>query len=252
MAQSKRTFLAIEAHADDATLGAGAVLIEAARRGHRVVIVTVVSDFATWQTTVGREARTRDGLVELADRYGFERIFLDYPYHQTRGDDLDLKRKLARIHAELKSDVALIHHHEDHWPDHAATARASHDALLFPHGLSGDLGAKPCPTIYSFDISPRQTFNFQPDAYFDVTHMIQDYIDLIRATCNLYFGRDGEQSVEGCYQFVDEAGTTRQLKMCPHALRRFAECARAGNIARCRFALGLKTVWAARRIADLF
>jgi len=252
MAQHNRTFLAIEAHADDATLGAGAVLIEAARRGHRVVIVTVVSDFATWQTTIGRESQTRDGLLELADRYGFERIFLDYPYHQTRGDDLHLKRKLARIHAELSTDVALIHHHEDHWPDHAASARVSHDALLFPHGLSDDLGAKPCPTIYSFDISPRQTFNFQPDVYFDVTHMIHDYIDLIRSTCNCYFGHDADQAPEGRYQFVDDAGTTRQLEMCPHALRRFAECVRAGNIARCRFALGLKTVWAGRRIADLF
>lgn len=252
MAKPTKTFLAIEAHADDATLGAGAVLLEAARRGHRVVIVTVVSNFATWGTTAGREQQTRDSLVELADQYGFERRFLDYPYHQTSGEDVDLKRELASIHDEVDTDVALIHHHEDHWPDHAACARLSHDALLFPHGLTDNLGAKPCSTIYSFDISPRQTFNFQPDVYLDVTEMIQDYVDLMRATCACYFGHEVDEGITGRYQFTDHAGAECELKLCTHALRRFADCVRWGNIARCRFALGFKTVWSARGITDLF
>ena len=142
MTDGAKTVLAIEAHADDATLGAGALLIEAARQGHRVVIVTVVSDFSTWGTTVGREAELKRQLIDQSKAYGFERIFLDYPYHRTSGEDLVLKQKLAQIHADCQSDVALIHHHEDHWPDHAASARVSHDALLFPHRKLLDVGVR--------------------------------------------------------------------------------------------------------------
>ena len=246
------TFLAIEAHADDATLGAGAMLIEAARRGHRVVIVTVASDFSTWGTTVGREGEVRDGLVKLASAYGFERVFLDYPYHRTSAEDVALKRKLADIHVGLNADVALIHHHEDHWPDHAACARASHDALLFPHGLTEDLHASPCPLIYAFDISPRQTFHFQPDVYFDVGHVLKDYMDLILSTCSCYFGRRPAEALVGRFLFEDDRGEVGELRLCPHGLRRFADCVRFGNIAGCQFALGLKTVWGKRRIAGLF
>jgi hypothetical protein len=50
----RKTFLAVGAHMDDAELGAGGVLIQAARAGHRVVIVTVVSDYRSWLPTVGR------------------------------------------------------------------------------------------------------------------------------------------------------------------------------------------------------
>ncbi|MCD6365450.1 MAG: PIG-L family deacetylase, partial [Planctomycetes bacterium] len=183
MTGKTKTFLAIEAHADDATLGAGAILIEAARRGHRVVIVTVMSDFATWPTSAGREKELRADLVELADEYGFERIFLDYPYHCTSGDDLGLKQKLAAIYVRVKADVAFIHHHEDHWPDHAACAMASHDALLFSHGLTEESDIRRCPLVYAFDISPRQTYHFEPDVYYDVAHVMKEYMDLILSTC---------------------------------------------------------------------
>ena len=47
---------------DDAEIGAGGVLIQAARAGHRVVIVTVVSDYRTWLPTVGREEATKRDL----------------------------------------------------------------------------------------------------------------------------------------------------------------------------------------------
>src|SRR5690349_9536444 len=54
--EKRKTFLAVGAHMDDAELHHGGVLIQAAQAGHRVVIVTVVSDFSTWQRTKGREA----------------------------------------------------------------------------------------------------------------------------------------------------------------------------------------------------
>ena len=146
--EKRKTFLAVGAHMDDAEIGAGGVLIHAARAGHRVVIVNVVSDHKSWLPTVGREQQVRRDLIALAQRFGFEKRFLEYPYHQIDGGDLDLKRKLAEIYVELQPDVAFIHHVEDHWPDHVACGRASHDAFLFAHGLSkATMTAQPgvCP-----------------------------------------------------------------------------------------------------------
>jgi hypothetical protein len=114
----KKTFLAIEGHMDDAEIGCGGVLIQAAKAGHRVVIVTVASDYTSWGATVGREEQTKKNLVALAKDFGFEKRFLDGPYHQTSAADLSLKTRLAEIHVELKPDVAFIAHNEDHWPDH--------------------------------------------------------------------------------------------------------------------------------------
>ena len=245
-----RTFLAIEAHADDATLGAGGILLEAARRGHRVVIVTVVSDFATWATSAGREAELREGLVEIAGEYRFERIFMDYPYHRISSEDLELKRRLSAICAEVNPDVGFIHHHEDHWPDHAACGKAGKDALMFPHGLTDDLHARPCPLIYSFDISGRQTYHFEPDAFYDVGHVMGEYMELIWSTCSVYFGWRGDDGLAGRFQYAD-GGEPRELKLCVHGLRRFADCIRFGNIARCTYALGFKTVCGKRRGEDL-
>src|SRR4051794_15445053 len=69
----RKTFLAIEGHMDDAEIGCGGLLIQAARAGHRVVIVTVASDYTTWAPTVGREDRTKLELLELAKKFGFEK-----------------------------------------------------------------------------------------------------------------------------------------------------------------------------------
>src|SRR5262245_14724034 len=156
-----KTLLAVGAHMDDAEIGAGGVLIQAARAGHRVVIVTVVSDYTTWLPTRGREVQTKQDLLALAHRYGFEKRFLDYPYHQIDGGDLELKRRLAAIYVELQPDVAFIHHHEDHWSDHVACARASHDAFLFSHGLTPDMSIRRCPLLYAYDVTAGQTFHFE-------------------------------------------------------------------------------------------
>src|SRR5438876_8831734 len=51
LAPRKKTFLAVEGHMDDAEIGCGGLLIQAARAGHRVVIVTVASDYTTWAPT---------------------------------------------------------------------------------------------------------------------------------------------------------------------------------------------------------
>jgi LmbE family N-acetylglucosaminyl deacetylase len=235
---------------DDAEIGAGGVLIQAARAGHRVVIVTVVSDYTTWLPTRGREEQTKQDLLALARRFGFEKRFLDYPYHQIDGGDLDLKQKLAALYVELKPDVAFIHHEQDHWPDHVACARASHDALLFSHGLSPDLSMQRCPLIYAYDVTPAQTYHFEADVYYDLTPVMPDYMELIAGTDSCLSGRPVEEVIRHEFRTLGDPGRT--LRLSGHGLLRFSDCVRFGQRAQCPFAIGFRTVWGRRRGETLF
>jgi LmbE family N-acetylglucosaminyl deacetylase len=247
-AKRKKTFLAVEGHMDDAEIGAGGVLIQAARAGHRVVIVNVVSDLSSWEPTVGREKQTRQQLVELAKDFGFEKRFLDYPYHQVDGGDLGLKRKLAEIYVEVRPDVAFVPHHEDHWPDHVAAGAAAHDAFLFSHGLSRQKSIRRVPLIYAYDVSPIQTYHFDADVFYDVTDVMPAYMDLLARIDAIRAGQTLEQAVQHEFRVLR---TGQAFRLSGHGLTRLADCIRFGNRTECQFALGFRTVWGRRRGEDL-
>lgn len=244
-AAKKKTFLAIEGHMDDAEIGVGGILIQAARAGHRVVIVTVASDLTTWGGTVGREEQTKRELTALAKDFGFEKRFLDGPYHQTSAADLALKRKLADIHVELKPDAAFIIHNEDHWPDHAQSGLAAHDALLFSHGLSRSKVVRRCPLIYAYDVTPEETYHFEADVYYDVTDVMPAYMDLIARVEAIRSGLPMSRAIRS--EFRSANGTGPTLRLSAHGLLRFADCVRFGNRTGCQYAIGLRTVWGRRR-----
>jgi LmbE family N-acetylglucosaminyl deacetylase len=244
-APRKKTFLAIEGHMDDAEIGCGGVLIQAARAGHRVVIVTVASDYTTWAPTVGREDRTKLELMELAKGFGFEKRFLNGAYHLTSGSDLELKRRLAEIYVELKPDVAFISHVEDHWPDHANSAIAAKDAFLFSHGLTKDMTQHRIPLIYAFNVTPNQTYHFEPDVFYDVTDVMPAYMDLIARVEAIRTGRSLKQEIR--YEFKTLSGAGQTLALSTHGAVRLGEAIRWGNETGCQFAIGLRTVWGQRR-----
>lgn len=243
-APRRKTFLAVEGHIDDAEIGAGGVLIQAARAGHRVVIVTVAGNYSSWAPTVGREERTKREAVELAQSFGFEKRFLDRNYHQTDATDLSLKRQLAEIFVELKPDVAFICHHEDHWPDHANSGLAAKDAFLFSHGLSQDLRPQRSPLIYAYGVTPVQTYHFEPDVYYDVTDAMPEYMDLICRVEAVRTGRPLKDEIR--HEFRTLAGGGRTMPLSAHAVVRLAEALRWGNRAGCQFAIGFRTVWGPR------
>lgn len=86
-----------------------------------------VSDYRTWEATVGREEQCKKNQLALAKRFGYEKRFLDYPYHQFPVDN-EAKRKLAEIYVEVQPDITFVHNPEDHWPDHANSGIAAKDA----------------------------------------------------------------------------------------------------------------------------
>lgn len=241
----RKTFLAIEGHMDDAEVGCGGVLIQAARAGHRVVIVTVAGDLSSWGPTAGREAQTRRDLIALAKDFGFEKRLLDRPYHHTSGADLSLKAELAEIHVELKTDVAFVVHHEDHWPDHAQSGLAARDALLFSHGLSGSKAVQRCPLIYAYSATPHQTYHFDEDVYYDVTGVMPEYMDLIARVEAIRSGVPASRVIR--HEFRPANGAGPALRLSADGLIQFAECVRFGNRAGCPYAVGFRTVWGQRR-----
>jgi LmbE family N-acetylglucosaminyl deacetylase len=249
-AARKKTFLAVEGHLDDAFIGAGGVLIQAARAGHRVVVVTVASDYSSWAATVGREERVKREQAELAQAFGMEKRFLDGKYHHTVGSDLDLKRKLAEIYVELNPDAAFISHDEDHWPDHAGSGLAAKDAFLFSHGLSHDMRQHRCPLILAFSVTPGQTYHFEPDVFYDVTDVMPEYVDLIGRIEAIRTGRPLKQEIKYEFRSVGKEGLN--LPLTTHGVIRLADALRWGDMAGCQFAIGFKTVWGQRRGPKLF
>jgi len=246
----KKTFLAVEGHMDDAEIGVGGILIQAAKKGHRVVIVTVASDYTTWAATVGREDRTKLELMELAKSFGFEKRFLNRPYHHTSGSDLELKKRLAEIYVEVQPDVAFISHHEDHWPDHSGSGIAAKDAFLFSHGLTKDLTPHRASLIYAFNVTPHQTYHFEPDVFYDVTDVMPAYMDLIARVEAIRTGRTLAQEIK--YEFKTLSGAGRPLQLSAHGVVRMGEALRWGNETGCQFAVGLRTVWGQRRGPEMF
>jgi LmbE family N-acetylglucosaminyl deacetylase len=245
----QKTFLAVEGHLDDAEIGVGGVLIQAARAGHRVVIVTVASDYSSWAATVGREDRVKREQLEFARAFGFEKRFIDGKYHQTIASDLELKRKLAEIYVELKPDAAFICHHEDHWPDHSGSGLAAKDAFLFSHGLSHDMRQHRCPLILAYSVTPEQTYHFEPDVFYDVSDVMPEYVDLIGRIEAIRTGRTLKQEIHWEFRTLASGQT---LPLTRHAMIRLSDAIRWGGMAGCPFAIGLKTVWGERRGPQLF
>jgi LmbE family N-acetylglucosaminyl deacetylase len=240
-----RTILAFGAHADDCEIGVGGLLLQAVQAGYRVVIVNVVGDLDTWAPTRGRSKETTHDLIEVARRYGFEKRLLNHPYHVIDGGGLELKRELAKIYLEVKPDIAFIHQSQDLWPDHVACSRAAQDAVLFAHGLSGDMNAPRCPLVYAYVVTPMQTIHFEEDTCFNVTDVMPRYMQLINETVAAYHRTTVEEEV--VYELKSRGDKAEVLRMGKIALTRLAYCVQHGNRAGCSYAIGLQSVWGGLR-----
>jgi LmbE family N-acetylglucosaminyl deacetylase len=241
----KLTILAVGAHMDDAEIGMGGILISAVKAGHRVVVVVTVSDYTTWALTIGREEQCKKDQLDLAKRFGYEKRFLDYPYHQFPADN-EAKKKLAAIYVELLPDITFVHNWDDRWPDHANSGRAAHDAVLFAHGYTDRKKVRRCPQVFAFCATPAQTIHFEPDRFVDVTPVMSRYMELLAGTDACLTGRPAEE------QYIEEVRNLRtgeSLRMSGHGRLRYLQCASwaaQNGGGRQRYCIGLKTLWGPR------
>lgn len=73
-----KTILGIGAHYDDCVFGIPGVLMQAIRKNHRVVILSLIGDYSNWRPMKEREKELTDGTVRLCAEFGVEMRFLKF------------------------------------------------------------------------------------------------------------------------------------------------------------------------------
>ena len=135
----RKTILAIGAHMDDCEIGAGGLIAKAVRKGHRVVVLNVASDYSTWRVTKGREKAIRDRLLAKAREMGVEKRFLDYGYQQV-ALDVEAMRRIAEVVADVKPDITVLHDRNERErapSDHATVGALAEHAVRNADTLLG-------------------------------------------------------------------------------------------------------------------
>lgn len=162
-----KTLLAIGAHYDDCVFGVPGILLQAVRKHYRVVILSIIGDYSNWDPAKGRDQELRQVSIELARERGIEMRFLGYASMRFEMN-LEAKRAVAEVVADVKPDTALMLWHRDRHPDHEMASAISHAALRQPAAILGDAIRSP-GRIYAFDNGPGHTIGFDPNTFVDVT-----------------------------------------------------------------------------------
>ena len=166
-APARKTLLAIGAHYDDCPFGVPGILLQAARKDHRVVILSLIGDYSNWPPARDRGPQLRETCVALAHAHGIEMRFLNYASGRFQLND-ETTRAVAEVVAEVQSDIGFMLWNHDRHPDHEAAAAISKVALrLAPRILNTN--TKVPAQIYLYDNGPGHTLGFEPTTFVDIS-----------------------------------------------------------------------------------
>jgi LmbE family N-acetylglucosaminyl deacetylase len=164
----RKALLALGAHYDDCVFGVPGVMVQAARRGYRVVILTLIGDYSNFAPAKDRSAELRDGCIAISREYGAEMRFLDWKGHHFQ-HTTKRAQEVAQVVAEVRPDVALLLWPHDRHGDHVAASPICESALRHAGPLLDVEGFRPPARMYYYDNGPRHTVGFDPDTYVDVS-----------------------------------------------------------------------------------
>jgi LmbE family N-acetylglucosaminyl deacetylase len=165
---AKRTVLAIGAHYDDCVFGLPGILLQAAQKGHRVVVLSLIGDYTNWPPARDRGPELKELCESLAHYHGIETRFLGYASGRFSADD-EAKRAVARVVAEVEPYTAFMLWHHDRHPDHEAASAISKAALRLPGPILNEERVKAPGRIYLYDNGPGHTIGFEPNTFADIS-----------------------------------------------------------------------------------
>jgi LmbE family N-acetylglucosaminyl deacetylase len=153
-----KTLLAMGAHLDDCVFGIPGTLLKAVRRGHRVVILTLI----------GADAAVVTRTTDVCRAHGVELRMLDFAHQRLEVTPAAI-RTVAEVVADVAPDIAFLLWSHDHHHDHEMAAELCRVPLRQSHRILPDGGYKLPDAIYAYDNGPGHTIGFEPDTYIDIS-----------------------------------------------------------------------------------
>ena len=227
----RKTILAIGAHMDDCEIGAGGLIAKAVRKGHRVVIVTMCSDYSTWSVTKGREKEVKEMLVAEAGRIGVEKRFLGFGYQQI-ALDVEAMRRVAEVVVDVKPDITVLHDRNERErapSDHSTVGAIAEHAVRNADTILGGISAAYGREMYAYEVYPQR--DFRPDVFIDIRGELKEVVDSINFFGALY--AKGEMKVAST---IDIQSSGEKLTMGHYAEMKLSGALFRGNQCGLRFA----------------
>ena len=164
----QKTILGVGAHYDDCVFGIPGTLLQAVRKNHKVIILTLIGDYSNWPPVQdGRAEEMIERTTAISKDYGVEMRYLSFASMSLQHDER-AKREAAEAIAEIQPDTAFMLWPADTHPDHVAGSAIAKTALRWA-GRVLDRETKRPARIYQYDNGPRHTIGFEPDTYVDVS-----------------------------------------------------------------------------------